>query len=213
MNTNDMKQLEQHVRRYWYSDGIAELVSGGMFLLLGLYFGIIGYFEEGSLVSVVLQVSMVLVFVAGALAVRWLVTTLKSRLTYPRTGYVEYRVKDNYMRRRRWLIVISALVISTATMVLVNYIQELQSMVLFTGLLVGVIFIALRGRSSGVKRFYVLGGLAILLGFVLAWSGLTQIYTLSFFYGLLGIAIMTSGGLVLRRYLSENPSGAENSNG
>jgi len=213
MNTNDMKQLEQHVRRYWYSDGIAELVSGGMFLLLGLYFGILGYFEEGSLVSVVLQVSMVLVFVAGALGVRWLVTTLKSRLTYPRTGYVEYRVKDNYMRRRRWLIVISALVISTATMVLVNYIQELQSMVLFTGLLVGVIFIALRGRSSGVKRFYVLGGLAILLGFVLAWSGLTQIYTLSFFYGLLGIAIMTSGGLVLRRYLSENPSGAENSNG
>lgn len=213
MNTNDMKQVERRVLRYWYSDGIAELASGGMFLLLGLYFGVLGYFEEGSLVSVVLQVSMVLVFVAGVIGVRWLVNTLKSRLTYPRTGYVEYRVENRNLRRRRWLIVILALTISAATMVMVNYIHELQSMVLFTGLLVGVIFIAIRGRSSGVKRFYMLGGLAIFLGFVLSLSGLTQMYTLSFFYMLLGIAIMISGGLVLRHYLAENPSGLENGNG
>jgi len=213
MNKNDMKQVEQRVRRYWYTDGIAELVSGGMFLLLGLYFGILGYFEEGSFVSVILQVSMVLVFIGGAFGVRWLVTNLKSRLTYPRTGYVEYRVKDNNTRKRRLLIVISAIVISAGTMVLVKYVGELQSMVLFTGLLVGAIFIALRGRSSGLKRFYVLGGLAIFLGVILAWSGLTEIYTLSLFYGLLGIAIMLSGGLVLRRYLAENPSRLENSNG
>jgi len=213
MNKNDMKQVEQRVRRYWYTDGIAELVSGGMFLLLGLYFGILGYFEEGSLVSVILQVSMVLVFIGGAFVVRWLVTKLKSRLTYPRTGYVEYRVKDNNTRKRRLLIVISAIVISVGTMVLVNYVGELQSMVLFTGLLVGAIFIAVRGRSSGLKRFYVLGGLAIFLGVILAWSGLTEIYTLSLFYGLLGIAIMLSGGLVLRRYLADNPSRLGNSNG
>jgi len=213
MNKNDMKQVEQRVRRYWYTDGIAELVSGGMFLLLGLYFGILGYFEEGSFVSVILQVSMVLVFIGGAFGVRWLVTNLKSRLTYPRTGYVEYRVKDNNTRKRRLLIVISAIVISAGTMVLVKYVGELQSMVLFTGLLVGAIFIALRGRSSGLKRFYVLGGLAIFLGVILAWSGLKEIYTLSLFYGLLGIAIMLSGGLVLRRYLADNPSRLGNSNG
>jgi len=213
MNKNDMKQVEQRVRRYWYTDGIAELVSGGMFLLLGLYFGILGYFEEGSFVSVILQVSMVLVFIGGAFGVRWLVTNLKSRLTYPRTGYVEYRVKDNNTRKRRLLIVISAIVISAGTMVLVKYVGELQSMVLFTGLLVGAIFIAVRGRSSGLKRFYVLGGLAIFLGVILAWSGLTEIYTLSLFYGLLGIAIMLSGGLVLRRYLADNPSRLGNSNG
>ena len=49
MNKDDMKQVEQRVTRYWYTDGIAELTSGGMFLLLGLYFGVLGYFEEGSL--------------------------------------------------------------------------------------------------------------------------------------------------------------------
>jgi hypothetical protein len=212
MNTNDMKQVEQRVRRYWYTDGIAELVSGGLFLLLGLYFGAMGYFEEGSLVNVVLQVSMVLVFLGGVIGVRWLVNILKSRLTYPRTGYVEYRVKDNGNRKRRLVIVVSAMVISAASIGLVDYIRGLQTMVLITGVLVGVIFIALRGRSSGLKRFYVLGGLAIFFGIILASSGLTQIFTLAIFYGFLGIAIMISGGLVLRRYLAENTSQSENSN-
>jgi len=212
MNNNDMKQVEKRVRRYWYTDGIAELASGGMFLLLGLYFGVLGYFEEGSLVSVILQVSMLLVFVGGAFAVRWLVNTLKSRLTYPRTGYVEYRVKDSDTRKRRWVIVVSAMVISAVSGVLVNYIRVLDSMVFITGLLVGVIFIALRGKSSGLKRFYVLGGLAIVSGIALSYSGLPQVYTLTLFYGLLGIAILISGGLVLRRYLAENPPQSEMEN-
>jgi hypothetical protein len=205
MNNNEMKQVEKRVRRYWYTDGIAELASGGMFLLLGLYFGVLGYFEEGSLVSVILQVSMILVFVGGAFGVRWLVNTLKSRLTYPRTGYVEYRVKDGDTRKRRIVIVVSAMVISAASIVLVDYIRGMESMVFITGLLLGVIFIALRGKSSGLKRFYVLGGLAIIMGIALAYSGLPQIYTLTLFYGLLGIAILISGGLVLRQYLGDNP--------
>jgi len=209
MDSNDMEQVEKRVRRYWYTDGIAELASGGLFLLLGMYFGVLGYFEEGSLVSIILQVSMVLVFVGGAFGVRWLVNTLKSRLTYPRTGYVEYRVKDGDTKKRRWVIVISAIVISAASIVLIDYIRGMESMVFITGLLVGVIFIALRGKSSGLRRFYVLGGLAIVLGLALAYSGLPQIYTLPLFYGFLGIAILISGGLVLRCYLAENPSQSE----
>ena len=103
--------------------------------------------------------------------------------------------------------------ITAVSVVLVDYFRVMESMVFITGLLVGVIFIALRGKSSGLLRFYALGGLAIVLGLALAYSGLPQIYTLSFFYGLLGIAILISGGLVLRGYLAENPSRSENDNG
>ena len=83
-------------------------------------------------------------------------------------------------------------------------------MVLISGLLVGVIFIALRGKSSGLKRFYALGGFAIMLGVVLAFSELSQAYNLALFYGLIGVAILVSGGLVLRNYLTENPLLSEN---
>jgi hypothetical protein len=102
------------------------------------------------------------------------------------------------------------MIIAIASIVLVDYIRGLDSMALITGLLVGVIFIALRGKSSGLKRFYLLGGLAIALGVALSFSGLSQAYNLGLFYGLLGIAIVISGGLVLRRYLSENPLPSEN---
>jgi len=212
MNNDDMKQVEKRVRRYWYTDGIAELASGGMFLLLGLYFGVLGYFQEGSLISVILQVSMILVMVGGAFGVRWLVNTLKARLTYPRTGYVEYRVNEKDAKMRRYVVIAVAMVFAVASIVLIDYIRNLDSMVLFTGVIVGVIFIALRGKSSGLKRFYLLGGLSILLGIGLAFSKVPQVYTLSLFYGLLGVAIVISGGLVMRQYINENPIHSENDN-
>ena len=102
------------------------------------------------------------------------------------------------------------MIIAIASIVLVDYVRGRDSMALITGLLVGVIIIALRGKSSGLKRFYLLGGLAIALGVVLSFSGLSQAYSLGLFYGLIGIAIMISGGMVLRRYLSENPLPPEN---
>jgi len=212
MNNDDMKQVEKRVKRYWYTDGIAELASGGMFLLLGLYFGVLGYFKEGSLVSVILQASMILVFVGGVFGVRWLVNTLKAHLTYPRTGYVEYRVNEKDAKIRRYVVIAVAMIFAAASIVLIDYIRDLDSMVLFTGVIVGVIFIALRGRSSGLKRFYLLGGLSILLGIGLAYSKLPQVYTLSLFYGLLGVAILISGGLVMRQYLNRNPLQTENGN-
>jgi len=212
MENNDIKQVEQRVKRYWYSDGIAELASGGLFTLLGMYFGIQVIFGEKSIISIFLQVILVLVLIAGFIGVRWLVNTLKARLTYPRTGYVEYRVDEREVKQRRWIIVAAAAVISGVSIVLEYYIRSLDAVILITGLLAGIIFIALRGRSSGLKRFYALGGLAIVLGIALSFSSLSQIKAFTLFYGLLGIVIVTSGALVLRRYLSENPAQVDDNN-
>ena len=212
MDNNDVKQVEQRVKRYWYTDGIAELASGGMFILLGVYFAAQGILGEGSLISIILQISLMLVMIGGAFGVRWVVNTLKARLTYPRTGYVEYRVNEKEVRVRRYVVAGVAMVIAVVSILLVDHIRNLDSMVLISGLLVGIIFIALRGKSSGLKRFYVLGGLAIALGIILSFSGLSQVYNLGLFYGLLGIVILISGGLVLRHYLAENPPQAETDN-
>jgi hypothetical protein len=205
VNTKDLKDVEQRVKSYWYTDGIAELASGSLFIVLGLYFAIQGYFGESALISVILQVSLVLLMVSAVYGIRWLVNTLKMRLTYPRTGYVAYRVNERGVRQRRWVVAAVALIIAMASMVLVDYMRGLDSIVLVTGILVGVIFIALRGRNSGLKRFYFLGGLAILLGLFLAYRNLPQAQSLAIFYGSLGVAIVISGALVMRRYLGANP--------
>ena len=141
-----------------------------------------------------------------------MVKILKARLTYPRTGYVEYRVDDSEAKQRRRLFITVAIIITAASIVLVDFFQKVDGMVLATGVLVGVIFISLGGKSSGVQRFYITGSLAIVLGIVLSFSKLTQVYNLALFYGLLGVAIVISGALVLRGYLRDNPAPLEGDN-
>jgi hypothetical protein len=174
-----------------------------------LYFGIQGYFGEESTVGVILQVSMVVIMMAGILGANWLVRTLKTRLTYPRTGYVEYKARDKDANQRRYVVIAVALAMAVLSIVLINFIRGLDSMVLGTGILIAAVFIALRGKSSGVTRFYYLGGISLVLGMGLSFDSLSQAFNLGLFYGLLGVALIVSGGLTLKRYLRENPMPAE----
>lgn len=209
---DNFSDVEQRVKRYWFSDGISELAGGGMFFLLGIYFGIPQYLGENSLLSVILQSSLVLVMIGGIFLVRWLVTVLKTRLTYPRTGYVEYRVDKGNALRRRTFVMAVAMVAAFLMVLLARWIQIVDSTVLITGIAVGGVFILLRGKSSGVQRFYFFGGISVILGIVLSLSGLPNGYSLAAFYSLMGLVVMAVGGVVLFRYLKENPLPAEGPN-
>lgn len=198
-------EVEQRVKRYWFSDGIGELAGGGMFLLLAAYFGIPQFLGENNFLSVVLQSSLVLVMIAGFFGVRWLVTMLKTRLTYPRTGYVEYRVDKKHAIRVRTFAMAFAMVMAFLMVQLARSIQIVDSTVLVTGVVVGAVFVLLRGKSYGVQRFYLLGAVSAILGVALSLGKLPNAYALAAFYGLMGLAVMVSGGVVLFRYLRENP--------
>ena len=202
---NDLSDIEQRVKRYWFADGIGELAGGGMFLLLGAYFGIPQYLGDDSQLSAIFQSSLVLVLIGGIFVVRWLVTMLKTRLTYPRTGYVEYRVDKRNALRTRTLAMAFAMVMAFSMVLLAKSIQVVDSTVLMTGLVVGAVFVLLRGKSYGVQRFYFLGAISAILGVALSFSSLPIGYSLAAFYGLMGLVVMLSGGWVLFRYLRENP--------
>ena len=207
-----MLDVEQRVKRYWYEDGIVELAIGGMFILLGLYFGLQGIFGEGSRASVIMQVGLFVVVFGGIVGVQWVVNTLKAKLTYPRTGYVEYRKDGQDIKKQRNIFMGVALALLAASIVLFDFFLYLDSMILGTGVIVGAIFIALRGKSTGVTRFYVMGVFSILFGVGLSLDKLSQEYNLALFYGLFGVVVMISGGLVLRDYLSENPMPTDSDN-
>ena len=204
--------VEGRVRRYWYTDGIGELIGGGMFLLLGLYFSAQQYFGDKSLVGVILQSSFVVILIGGVFVGRRVVNILKTRVTYPRTGYVEYLVNDRNMMWRRILSAAIAMAVAISALFIVRRIDAIDSMVAVTGVLVAIIFAVKQGWSSGVGRFYVLSIISLILGIGLSVSGLPRGYNLGAFYGLMGTAFAISGGLTLRRYLRENPMPAESPN-
>jgi hypothetical protein len=50
-------------------------------------------------------------------------------------------------------------------------------------------------------RFYLIAGLSLLLGGVLAFSGLGNVLGLAAFYAGIGLVLCLTGGLTLRSYL------------
>lgn len=210
---HNLFEVEQHVKRYWYTDGIGELIGGGMFILLAIYFALQEFLGQNSLVGGILQVSLILVMIGGMAISRKLVTALKTRLTYPRTGYVEYHVDERNLRSRRIWVILLAFTISALTMVFVRLFQSFDSIVAVTGVAVGLILVILRAKAAGLTRFYALGLISIALGLALSVSKLPNGYSLGLFYGLMGLCFMISGGLTLRRYLEENPLPVEPQNG
>lgn len=210
---NNFSDVEQRVKRYWYTDGIGDLMGGGLFLLLGLYFSIQQYFGDRSLVGVILQSSFVIILIGGVMIGRRLINLLKARLTYPRTGYVEYYTAEKNITWRRIFAPVVAMTVAIFSVVITRKIDAIDSMVAVTGILVAVILLVKPGWSSKVPRFYLLSVASLILGIALSVSGLPSGYNLGAFYGLMGTAFAISGGLTLQRYLQENPMPAGDQNG
>ncbi len=202
---DNISDVEQRVRRYWYVDGFGELVGGGgMCLLLATYFAAQQYFGDDSLVGDVLQASLVVVLLGGMFLVRRLINTAKLRVTYPRTGYVEYSQPAN----KRLMSVLSAVVgmIMAMTFIfIVRQFNRIDAMVAVSGAVMGIILFMKQVWTTKVKRFYILSAMAVLYGVALSVSGFPRGYNLGLFYALMSLSFAISGGLTLKHYLNENP--------
>ena len=210
---NEISQVEQRVKRYWYTDGIGELIGGGVFLILALYFTMQEYFGEQSVVGGLLQGFFIVIMIGAIFLGRKLVNFLKTRLTYPRTGYVEYRQSGRNTMWMRFLAVIVGMTVAMASIFITRSIESIDSMAAITGVLVAVIFLVKQGWSFGVARFNFFSLFSLVLGVILSVSGLPSGYNLGLFYGIMGVTLALSGGLILKRYLGDNPMAAEDRNG
>ena len=202
---DETSQIEQRIKRYWYRDGIGEMMGGVMFLVLAGYFSLQQYLGDESFIGGILQAGLVLLLIGGVYVGRRVVNSAKARITYPRTGYVEYRTNTRNAVLMRVLAALTAMTVASISIIVVRRFDSIDAMVAVTGLLVAVIFAVKQGLTSGLGRFYFMSALSIVLGGVLSVSGLVRGYNLGLFYGLMGLAFVISGGLTLKSYLRENP--------
>ncbi|GAP12350.1 hypothetical protein LARV_00083 [Longilinea arvoryzae] len=198
-------------QRYWYVDGLAEMAGGGVILLLGLTYAIGGLLPKGPWRGLVIGIGQPVIILCSAWAVRRVVSTLKERVTYPRTGYVQYRHPRGSNRWSRVLLIgFLAMAISIAVTLLGRGLPE-QVWPAFTGLMLGLA-IAYLGARIGLKRFFAVGFFSMLLGAVVCWLNPPYPWPYSLLFGLEGLAWIVCGALVLRHYLlSTRPLDAGNS--
>jgi hypothetical protein len=190
----------QRTRRYWYEDGLAELSAGGLFLAIGFVLWAQGAVPEPSPAYAILGIAFPVVVVGGMLLGRRLIPAAKARLTYPRTGYVTYPQPS---RRRRLLTGGIAIVVAAAVgaAVLAFPHPPARLLVLLQGLFLGVLLTIL---GQGLPRFFFLGGWSAVLGVGLSRLAISEETASGLLYGLVGLALLVSGGLVLASYLRRN---------
>ncbi len=203
---DNVSDVEQRVKRYWYVDGFGELVGGGgMCLILALYFSAQQYLGDDSLISGLLQASLVLVLLGGMFLVRRLISAAKLRVTYPRTGYVEYRSSEKNRLVTGILSGAVGMIMAMTFIFIVRQFNQIDAMVAVSGVVMGIILLVKEVWTTKVKRFYILSAMALIYGAVLSVSGFPRGYNLGLFYALMSLSFVISGGLTLKKYLDENP--------
>ena len=199
---DSVKKQKQRTLQYWYVDGLSEMASGFIFLLLALTFWIVHKLPGSLLSGLMAGVGQPLIIILGLLFASRVVRRIKENLTYPRTGYVSYR---NRHGKRRWLSMVITILVSATfaviTVLVMQYLGEIK-IIIFVGLLVALskIFIAYR---VGLLRFYISAGLTFVLALLLAWfyPGSYAVYYL-FFLGM-GTIWLISGLVTLLKYLRD----------
>lgn len=201
----NFREIQQRVRRYWFKDGIGEIVVGSLFLLLALYFAGHRWLPADSNAPMMLDGSLLLILILGIFTTRRLINIFKMHITYPRTGYVEYYPDKEGLLPTQIFIFFIAIGFIFLLVVFGKWVGSFIWLPGFIGALISIILIVIRTRAIDLNRFYYLAAASLFLGLASSFSGLPAHYSISLFYALFGIVLMIWGGATLAKYLHENP--------
>lgn len=202
MNSNkSLDQLTKRPIQYWFEDGIGELVTGGLFILIGLYFVLQTIFAN-SVWQVVISFLSVIVIGGGVILGRMLIAKLKERLVYPRTGYVSYPKRPS---KGKLIFTISTTI---AVAMIVIMLGSSDSSFNWTTLVIGAICGALmlfQAFQTGLYRLYIEAVLAILIGATIASMVPGGMLNSGLFFVIYGSVLVFAGGCALRSYFQKAP--------
>jgi hypothetical protein len=195
---NQIDQAMRRAQRYWHIDGLTEITFAWIFLILGIYFYLSATQPQGTLLSTLIDSSLILFILAGAFISSKLIRYVKEHVTYPRTGFVSYQRKGG---ANRWIAMGIAMLMGAIVGGLIDSAPaSLNLMSAYTGFFLAIPLLIL-GFRSGSWRFYLLSVVSLLVGLGLSWAGYGNTLGLSYYYLLLSMALFISGGLTFLNYL------------
>ncbi len=185
---------------YYYEDGFVEIAVGALFGLVACAVMLMRAAQTASPGAIVASsLGLVVVVLGGAFAVQRIVQAAKTRVTYPRTGYVSYR--HDRPSPSRWLVIAGALLLVVLTFVLPDPFTQMPFAV---GALLIVILGALVLRGAPPRL--ALAGVAGLAGGVAAaLLDVPETAGVAVAFGAAGLALVASGLLALAGYLRHAP--------
>lgn len=184
--------MSSRIYQYQNIDGLGELGFGAMWFYLGLTVSLYIVFPDA-------YPPLISLAGWGLPLIGWGMGKLKERVTYPRTGYAVPRVP-------RYLVFVfggGVILLSTLdTFVWKSGLMSALTQPISLGLITACMLLWLGG---GLTRFYYLAAAAFSLGALLSWYGVNLYLGAVLHSATLGLLLMVSGGVTLRRYLREHP--------
>jgi len=186
----------------WLRDGIFEIGIGVLFTVIGAIRAIIHFAGEKTPAYYWLTVGLFLFMFAFSFGFSRITKSLKSRITYQRTGYVNFKSKTfNY--KRFFAVLIPACIFGGMLGYFSTQPNERQIgiFVPITMGMIGAAALIYAAQRLELKRFYILAVVSIGIGVVLGALRVGVVLGVSFYYLDIGLALVVSGSAGLVKYL------------
>lgn len=181
--TENISNLARRTRAYWFIDGLAEIGSGILFVVLGIPYLLWSLAPQGSAQAKIASTGRDVLLLLGIVLLFIVIRAAKQHSTYPRTGYLEERLSG-----RRQVLKIGAMtlagVLVFAGLITVGIlffpafgprlINGLVYFPTFFGLFLTIVQVVL-GFRTDIKRFFILAGIAALASIGLAVNSFTYL--------------------------------------
>ena len=207
-----LAEARKRAQRFWFRDGLDEIVIGIIILLQNGFTLAIRLGNSSSSWYWPAILIYLLLLVAFALSAARISAAIRERITYPRSGYVDY---GESVRKRRMVVGALAILATVAGVLVLRYAvargwdfnYEMQRLPAVGGLMLGAVLVYMYVRY-GLPRFLVLGLFSIILGVAVSINYPYRFATVFSVAGV-GCALLCSGGVTLWNYLRTAPPSAD----
>lgn len=203
----DIKASQVRSVQYWFADGLVELGFSAIGMLLAVYFFILQILPSSLGGFAIL---FLFVFIA-AYGLRKLMLIYRERNTYPRTGFVE--PKKGHQDRRLFIVAVGFMILLLGMMIFTIHrgSQSISWMPAIGGIIFAFIY-ALTGYRTKLVRFYFLAGFCLILGFLLAFIGLGDLWGTALLSFITGLILLCFGIITRATYLHQPVVSMEQTN-
>jgi hypothetical protein len=191
---------------HWLKDGIFEIGLGILFAGVGTFRASIHLVGEKSATYYWLTAGLFLFMLGYAWGFSRIVKYVKTRITYPRTGYMSFK-PYNYNYKSILALLIFAGVLSFSLGGALGVLasqpdqQEVGGIVPIVMGIVGTIVFTYAAQRFELKRLYHLAVFSLGIGIVMGMLGVGVVLGLSFFYLSIGLTMIVTGCLALLQFL------------
>ena len=197
----NLDEIARRPQRYWDVDGLPELIMGLLWMLWGSAWLLGDALPHDWRSNAYWSVAPVFLVLSSFAAV-WAIKRLKERLTFPRTGYVDWKEPSRSARLSAGAVaMVTAMVLAAVAANRNAGIEHVAAPLLSVILSLGFVVASLRQRAP---HLLALAAVAVALG--LAFGTLRAGWeSVNWLFVTLGAASAALGGLRLALFLKKNP--------